>query len=66
MDGQMANLIGNLGNLCGMEGFGWRRRESGKKLNVMSGYEWLRVGAELGKKFRKVRQSELGTRVVLD
>lgn len=28
------------GNLCGMEGFGWRRRESGKKLNVMSGYEW--------------------------
>jgi hypothetical protein len=28
-----------------MEGFGWRRRESGKKLTVMSGYEWLRMGS---------------------
>lgn len=44
-----------IGNLCGMEGFGWRRRESGKKLSVMSGYEWLGNG-KMGK--REVRQSE--------
>ena len=49
LGGQLGEFNWKKGNLCGMEGFGWRRRESGKKLNVMSGYEWCEW---------EVRQSE--------
>lgn len=49
-----------------MEGFGWRRRESGKKLTVMSGYEWcewkcVRANGTKGLKDQRTNSAKLLT-----
>lgn len=61
LGGQLGEFNWEKGNLCGMGGFGWRRRESGKKLNVMSGYEWCEW-CELEVASERMRLEGYGTR----